>query len=688
MCRQIFIVFFIWISSLILINSVNAQLKSHEIGMLWETMFPTGSLAEYSPLQNQMTYPGGDFFFQSRKNLAGRGLWIGASNWTDKFNIFHTNYVSEGGFLNDEATDFTFRINNRKRVRNRLPRVEVNGRVEVRLLDSRSASTRSTTIPADEQIETTWATDMGVQVTMTSHAYANQNHNSYIILEYTFTNNGNADGDRNSIELPNQNLEGVYFGFEYHLIPGGDRGHEQVNQNDDWAEYYGNQAGDTLRGLFFLYDGNADENARPGDDIGDPDQFTGEFLSPQFPAIGVLHADKAYNDDTDDRNQPVTVDITPRRIIKSKTKENTDNELYTVLTSGEQSRGTVGQAPQPYDATVQEPIGMLAFGPYDLPFGESIHIVLYETVGSISQECAINCGKAWKDGTLTFNGLSGDAAKNALIATGRDSLSMHASRVEYAWNIGMKDIPDPPPAPDLYITSGPGRVELEWSAVDEEEDPDTGILDFSGYRVYRAEGTYINPYRLIRENGGNSGNPVETTYWDEEVEVGKNYFYYVTAYDDGSQNTMGIYPGQSLESSPYYNRNYETPGIPQRGASTHLDSVYVVPNPFHIQGLAYGGTFVNDYREIPRLEDKISFVGLPAIAKIRVFTMKGDLVATIDHPNPTNPSSIPGSSDEEWFQITDSYQVLKSGVYIFYVDGWDKDGNPLGSTTGKFIIIR
>jgi hypothetical protein len=663
-----------------------AQHKTHEIGMIWETMFETGSIPSYAPLQHQMTYPGGDFWAQTRKNLAGRGLWIGVTNWTDKFGTFHTNYVSQGGFENSEASEFTARISNKKRVRNRLPRVSVNNQFETRPMDTRDASTKSSTIPADERIETIWATNVGVEVRMRSHAFANQNHNSYIIREYTFTNNGNADGDEDSIELLDQNLQGVYFGFQYYLIPGGDLGHQLTEQNDDWAVYYGNQPGDTLRGLFYLYDGNS--SARTSDDIGDPDEFTGEFLSPQYPAIGVLHADLSYNDESDDRSQPYTVNIKPRSLFKTKTAGDADNELYTELSSGSQDPGTVGQAPNPYDSNVREPVGLLSFGPYDIPFEESITIVLYGVVGSISQRRAVNDGQAWLDGTLSFNGLSGDQAKNALLATGKDSLSMHASRAEFAWSIGLENVPDPPPTPDLWINSGPGRIELQWSDVSQEEDPDTDVLDFAGYRIYRAEGKITNIYSRIWECGGESGNDTTTTYLDENVERGKTYFYAVTSFDDGTQNTLGIFPGQPLESSQYSNRNYSISAESNIGASLTLDSVYVVPNPYHLRGMAFGGSLRDEYMEVPRVEDKISFVGLPAIAKIRIFTVHGDLVETIEHPNPNNPSSVPGSSDEAWFNISRSYQIVKSAVYLFHVEGWDKNGKPLGTTTGKFIIIR
>ncbi|MCB0731476.1 MAG: hypothetical protein KDC88_10620, partial [Ignavibacteriae bacterium] len=665
-------------------KSFSQATKSHEIGKLWETMFSSGSIPSYAPLQNQMTYPGGDYRTMTRKNLEGLGLWIGTANWTDKLNVFHSNYVSEGGFENNEAFEFVYPISIRKRVRNRLPNVTVNKILEERFLDTRSSSSRSSSIPADEVIESKWATNVGVNVNMFSYALANQNHNSYIIREYIFTNDGNADDDPNTIELPDQNLTDVYFGFQYLLIPGGDRGHQIVNQNDDWAVYYGNQDGDTLRGLYYVYDGNADADHADWDDIGDPEPTTGEFLSPQYPGFGILHADTSPTDNNDDRNQPATVNIVPRRIMKSYTKGNTENELYLEMSSGVQSNGTVGDAPTPYDPLVQTPVLLMSFGPYNLNFGESVRIVLYEAVGSISQKLAITAGNEWLNGTLEFNGKTGDEAKNALLATGLDSLLRHAKNVEYAWNLGLENLPTPPPAPDNFkISPGPGKIDLEWESVAEEEDWLTKVNDFAGYKLYRAEGSYTNTYQLIATFNGDT-----TNYTDRDVQRGKKYYYAVTAFDDGTQNTTGINPGQSLESSQYYNRNFAVAASPFIGASKTLDSVYVVPNPYHVQGLAYGGSVIEDYTDVPRLEDKIGFVGLPAKAIIRIFTMHGDLLATVHHPNPDNPNSVPESADEEWFQITDYWQTIKSGVYVYYVEGWDLEGKPVGSAKGKFVIIR
>ncbi len=239
---NLFILLIILLISGMSVNAQEAQgIKSHEIGMLWETMFETGSIPSYAPIQDQMTYPGGDFWKQTRKNMAGRGLWIGTTNWRDKDSPTpHDRYVAPGGFENNEASGFTSRITNYKFVRNYLPRVLVNGTQESRIIDNRQSGFRWDGIPGDEMVETTWATYTGVQVVMTSTAYANHNHNSYIIKEYVLTNNGNTNADINTIELTVQNLEGVYLGFQYYLIPSVDRGKDEVNQHDDYAAYYGN----------------------------------------------------------------------------------------------------------------------------------------------------------------------------------------------------------------------------------------------------------------------------------------------------------------------------------------------------------------------------------------------------------------------------------------------------------------
>jgi len=458
-----------------------------------------------------------------------------------------------------------------------------------------------------------------------------------------------------------------------------------------------------LRGFWYVYDG--DNHRKAFDDIGDPSEATGEFLAPQYPAFGLLYADAAFDDHTDDPGQPYTVNFWPRAQVHSHTKGDADQTLYFDLSSGIQSRGSDMEGySEPWDPQVQRPQLLMAFGPYNIPFRKSIHIVLYEAVGSIDRRFALEYGKSWKNNSLEWNGLQGDAAKDSIIATGRDSLYQIVRRAEYTWTHGIDSVPDGPESPNLRINAGPGKVDLEWyygnydaigqthDVTPPNPDVDTGVYDFAGYRVYRAEESYTNEYHKIFECGGYSGIPITNKYTDRDVRRGQSYYYYVTAFDDGTQNTSELFPGVATESSHFSNRNYQFAAIPFEGARTDMDSIYVVPNPFHAQGLVYGGTLEEDYVIEPdigaRIEDRISFVGLPAKAKIKIFTTHGDLVATLEHPDPNNPRSVPESADEMWFQITDSWQTIKSGVYFYFVEGWDLNGKYLGTATGKFVVIR
>lgn len=97
----------------------------------------------------------------------------------------------------------------------------------------------------------------------------------------------------------------------------------------------------------------------------------------------------------------------------------------------------------------------------------------------------------------------------------------------------------------------------------------------------------------------------------------------------------------------------------------NLNKIIVVPNPY------YDRAVLNNYSAEP---NKIMFFNLPGQCTIRIFTVAGDLVKTIHHTN--------GTSEEPWNQVTESNQLVFTGVYIYHVQ------SKYGEKTGKFIIIR
>lgn len=100
-----------------------------------------------------------------------------------------------------------------------------------------------------------------------------------------------------------------------------------------------------------------------------------------------------------------------------------------------------------------------------------------------------------------------------------------------------------------------------------------------------------------------------------------------------------------------------------------LDLVRVVPNPYDIRSrsLQFGTNSLQ--------QDRITFYGLPAVCKLKIFTERGDLIYSINHTN--------GTGDEIWNSTTSSGQVVASGIYILYVE------TPNGQKViRKFVIIR
>lgn len=116
--------------------------------------------------------------------------------------------------------------------------------------------------------------------------------------------------------------------------------------------------------------------------------------------------------------------------------------------------------------------------------------------------------------------------------------------------------------------------------------------------------------------------------------------------------------------------------------------VSVFPNPYKSEYLdpwgkrtsyfieGYEGRGVTEFSEQDR---RIHFINLPDTATIRIWTLDGDLVRELHHPDPflTTYSSSMG-----WDLISRNGQAVVSGIYIWRVE------SRLGTQTGKLVIIK
>jgi len=415
------------------------------------------------------------------------------------------------------------------------------------------------------------------------------------------------------------------------------------------------------------------------DDSGDPDRVTGSLNSPQIPGYALLYASKAYNDVTDDRKQPyamphasITLDLWGRRDV---------GLLQTYR--GDDSRGRF-----PLDAisaglsTVPQkgPMRFITVGPYQLTKNraigryDSVTFVYAVGAGSIGWKAADSIGRAW------FNKQITDQEKDAWILKGRDSLWRTLDRANWAWDRishGLA-VPSPPPPPDISVTSGPDQIVVQWSYPDPGyfKDPETGTDDWYSWRVYRKKGAYYVGDPLDQRSGAQWELVYETqdrtknSYTDKSIQRGVDYYYAVTALDNGTQNTSGLDMGVKLESSLYATRS-QLPATSFKPGLSESSKVRVVPNPATVAagGLGFSGT-----------PNKILFVNLPVRCTLKIFTETGDLVKSISHF---------GTADHEWDQRTDDNQYVTSGIYILAVtECQGLNGENLDNQFVKFVLVR
>lgn len=274
-------------------------------------------------------------------------------------------------------------------------------------------------------------------------------------------------------------------------------------------------------------------------------------------------------------------------------------------------------------------------------------------------------------------------------------------------------LPAPPPSPNLHVVPEKGKVTLYWDNIPEfAEDPISREKDFEGYKVYARrktsqlaeEWSLLATFDLKNEFGYNTGFDyirIKDEFGNPSYEIfGQDTFYYkfensnllngwpdknifaVTSYDQGDPQT-GLEP---LESSQLENKITVVTG--QQAIEDEVSEVGVYPNPYRVNAL-WDGSGVRDRM--------VWFTGLPAEATIRVFTVSGELVKTIEHSSATYSGSETrrlqeglssqtayAGGEHAWDLITDHDQALATGMYIFAVE--NKDTGFI--KTGRFLVIK
>jgi hypothetical protein len=108
-------------------------------------------------------------------------------------------------------------------------------------------------------------------------------------------------------------------------------------------------------------------------------------------------------------------------------------------------------------------------------------------------------------------------------------------------------------------------------------------------------------------------------------------------------------------------------------ARTDIQNIAVVPNPY-VAAATWEPR--NPFRT-GRGERRIYFINLPVKCTIRIYTLRGYLVDTIEHIGTSEVGSEP------WNMISKDGQDIAYGVYIYHIDA-----PGIGEKIGKFAIIK
>jgi len=447
----------------------------------------------------------------------------------------------------------------------------------------------------------------------------------------------------NKSSQPYQNM---YFNYYSDLDIGG-----TANEANEWADDC--TSFDTSRELVYFYDSDNYSN-----DYGEPNPFLSgvTFLkTPNGKGISDWH----------------WIDVTIDEVAVNNA--NWDSVSYYLMSSDtlffhKSSKYKVEDyfhlGPNPIDGThyddpnttrITDATGklvggaMVAYicnGPFDVPPGERVEIIVGVMVGDNAEDLLNVTDKIWEYYENDFN-----------IAT--------------------------IPAPDLAAEVSDRTVTLQWSnRLDLEyfnpASPDSAN-DLEGYIIYKTTDPTLSNWTTLdtvamKFKAESSVRERAYEFIDTQVYNGFRYFYCLVAYRKSPagkvEQSVVLADLNNIESTP--NAMMVIPMTTSAQTEADVNKIKVVPNPYIVSAAWDEARLGNSpFGEPIR---NLAFEHLPSPCTIKIFTVDGDLVQTIEH------TGISGR--EEWNLFSSERRPVAAGIYFYHVK------SSLGEKVGRFAVIR
>lgn len=583
----------------------------------------------------------------------------------------------------------------------------------------------------EEMITAKWNTNTGISVSRRSYQWSFPAYDDFIIYDYIFKNTGQIVSNYTAQVVPGfpeQDLEEVWFVFHsgisvstksqinFHSdvfgIMAGGFGWEQETYHDyynldkfDGSRFTSSSTGAGELAYSTNYNGGHAPHPNDPKPLKDSIEWVAKFgqelMSPSAFGWVSLYADpRGSSPRSHYRPDVLRIDSHKGGIFKGKDLDlekfalpgKSKQDFYEFATTSDLQDGLGNKGDRMNFYT-------FSYGPYNIPHGDSIRIIVAEIAGVMDYEYAIQGDP---------DGFFPDSTIAAIRANAVNAINA------VKWGIGTEangiplaaDVPEPPPSPvtnaaNNSVGTTVPQVAVTWDDVAEQ----TLYLDGAG-NVFYDGSTDLDGYRIYRSTDFQFTNDTEPPvlrgatwkllkeipkdrfgdYWDDELGLYKysddsvafnfRYGYYVAAFtkDPGpwtSANGTVVSDLGELEGGSH-NRSRPTSAV--AGPVDNFD-IYVIPNPYIFNEPMYNYGTTDPY--------KIVFNNLPLKCTIRIYTLSGDLVRTLIH-EPDDIGNVSGS--EVWDQETDSGLLVAPGMYIYHVSSDTEGLNK--KLTGKLMIIR
>jgi hypothetical protein len=500
-----------------------------------------------------------------------KSLWIGCRQFDDPVEGKVKGYKVIGQNARDNTSERTNQIFEQELKligKNAHPIVVVDDQNATILNTYDLVDAYDSELPCDRMVLVRANTSVGVSVTKKVMSFANSDHGNYTINDYVFKNTGiyNRAGS-----VKQQTLHEVYFYFSPRYSLAGVSctgyglgwgawsstwGNSQIirsfGEDPNTPEFTDPASAVTpvMRGYFSWYGPNKDRTTVSYDeDWGCPnEQEDGTLASAKYMGCLTLHADKAADNPSDDLFQPhttwyISADINIfQQAGCSQYDEIAMADRYDAMSEGhpapdQQHYLIVGTGyPIDYIDPRRQTGGGVeesqSYGPYEIPFGDSIHIAFAEAAAGISWEKGREVGANWlqyfdQTGTPTLELPDGSTTtdhnlyKRAWCDTGQDSIlkTFRYAKTNYENDYNISQPPSPPSS--FTVSSGGDKIMLSWA------DNATAASNFAGYVIYRSRGTVLD-WRTVYEKifECNAENVVHT-FNDLTAVRGFDYYYYI-----------------------------------------------------------------------------------------------------------------------------------------------------------------